>query len=257
MKLGMVTYNLGKDWDVPTIIENCTETGFEGVELRTTHAHGVEVDLTKEQRAEVKKQFDDSPIQIAGLGSAFDYHSDDPEQVRKNIEGTKEYIALAQDVGAPGVKVRPNGKPENVSLEDTIKQIGESLRECGEFAEDYDVVIRLEVHGRPTSHVPSVAKMIEIADHPKVKVCWNSNMTDRLEDGTITEHFNLVADKIGLCHITQLWNREYPWRELFANLQRIGYEGFCLAEVPESCEPIRFMQMYHVLFDELCMAKAD
>ena len=43
MKLGLVTYNMAKDWDVPTIIKNCQDTGFEGVELRTTHAHKVEV----------------------------------------------------------------------------------------------------------------------------------------------------------------------------------------------------------------------
>ena len=56
MKLGIVTYNIAKDWDVPTIIKNCTETKFQGVELRTSHKHGVEVNLTKEQRAEVKKR---------------------------------------------------------------------------------------------------------------------------------------------------------------------------------------------------------
>ena len=38
MKLGLVTYNLAKDWDLGTIIANCEETGFSGVELRTTHA---------------------------------------------------------------------------------------------------------------------------------------------------------------------------------------------------------------------------
>ena len=50
MRLGLVTYNLAKDWDVDTIIANCTETGFEGVELRTTHAHGVEVELSAAAR---------------------------------------------------------------------------------------------------------------------------------------------------------------------------------------------------------------
>ena len=46
MQLGLVTYLLGKDWDVATLIENCTNTGFQGVELRSTHAHGVESDLS-------------------------------------------------------------------------------------------------------------------------------------------------------------------------------------------------------------------
>jgi hypothetical protein len=33
MRLGSVTYNIAKDWDVPTIIKNLEQAGFEGVEL--------------------------------------------------------------------------------------------------------------------------------------------------------------------------------------------------------------------------------
>ena len=61
MKLGLVTYQLAKDWKVEIVIENCVETGFGGVELRTTHAHGVEVGLSPSQRTEVRRQFEDSP----------------------------------------------------------------------------------------------------------------------------------------------------------------------------------------------------
>src|SRR5437660_804955 len=75
MKLGTVTYNLAQDWDVPTIIKNCEAAKFEGVELRTSHAHKVEVNLTKAQREEVKKQFLDSSVQLMGLGSAFEFHT--------------------------------------------------------------------------------------------------------------------------------------------------------------------------------------
>ena len=60
MQLGLVTYLLGKDWDVATLIENCTNTSFQGVELRSTHAHGVEADLSNSARSEIKKQFMDS-----------------------------------------------------------------------------------------------------------------------------------------------------------------------------------------------------
>jgi len=57
LRLGLVTYNLAKNWDVPMIIRMCSETGFEAVELRTTHAHGVEPSLNEEQRRAVKKIF--------------------------------------------------------------------------------------------------------------------------------------------------------------------------------------------------------
>jgi len=46
MRFGMVTYQWGKDWDLPTLIANCAQTGVLGVELRTTHAHGVEPGLS-------------------------------------------------------------------------------------------------------------------------------------------------------------------------------------------------------------------
>ena len=60
LKLGLMTYNLAKEWDIETIIKNCSETGFKHVELRTTHAHGIEVTTPKQQRLEAKKRFEDS-----------------------------------------------------------------------------------------------------------------------------------------------------------------------------------------------------
>ena len=251
MKLGLVTYNMARDWDVPTIIENCGATGFQGVELRTTHAHNVEVNLSANERQEVRKQFADSPIELAGLGSAFDYHSTDAEEVRQNIEGTKEYAQLAADVGAPGVKVRPNGLPEGVPVEKTLTQIGVSLRECGEFAKNLGVQIRLEVHGRETAHVPHIRTIMEIADHDNVFVCWNSNPGE-VEDGSVEHNFNLVKGWIQLVHINELYRREYPWRELFTLLQTSGYDGYTLAEIPGSSDPVRMMHYYRALWEALC-----
>jgi len=55
LKLGLMTYLVGSKWDIETIIKNCKEAQFEHVQLRTTHAHGVEVTLTSAQRADVKR----------------------------------------------------------------------------------------------------------------------------------------------------------------------------------------------------------
>ena len=251
MKLGLVTYNLAKDWDVPTIVAMCEKTGFQGVELRTSHAHGVEVALTPAQRAEVKQRFDDSAVELAGLGSAFEYDSPDPEAVRKNIEGTRDYVRLAADVGAPGVKVRPNRlhEDEGVPKEKTLEQIGLALRECGQFAQDHGIEIRLEVHGRDTCLLPNIKTILDAADHDNVFACWNSNMQDRDENGRIDDNYALVRGKIGLVHITDLANPDYPWRTLFRLLAADGYTGFTLAEIGQpSAEPERFMKYYRALW---------
>lgn len=247
MKLGTVTYNLAKDWDVETIIKNCEQTGFEGVELRTTHAHKVEVDLSAAQRQEVKKRFGDSGVELMGLGSAFDYHTTLEQQLRKDIEATKEYIKLAHDVGASGVKVRPNGLPKEVPKEKTLEQIGRSLRELGEFGQGYGVQIRLEVHGTGTSLLPNIKTIIDVADHKYVGVCWNSNQTD-LEGEGFDHNFNLVKEKIFVVHMRDLFLEEYPFRKLLTRLNEIRFRGYCLAEIPASTDPIRVMKYYRALW---------
>jgi len=249
LKLGLVTYNLAKDWDTEKIIQNCSATGFEGVELRTTHAHGVEVTLTAAQRAEVKKRFADSPVALASLGSAFEYHAIDAAVVRQNIEGTKAYAKLAYDVGAAGIKVRPNGLQvdKGIPVEKTLEQIGLALKVCGEFAADYGVEIRLEVHGRATAHVPYIAQIMNFADCKNVYVCWNSNQDDLAEPG-LEAGFNLVKQKIHFVHMRDLFLEEYPWRKLLNLLLDSGYRGFCCAEIPESSDPVRVMNYYRGLF---------
>ena len=89
MKLGLVTYLWGKDWDLPTLIANCEKSGFKGVELRVDHAHKVSAKLTAAERKAVKKQFKKSKVTFLGMGCNWDFHHTDPAKVKANIEGAK------------------------------------------------------------------------------------------------------------------------------------------------------------------------
>jgi sugar phosphate isomerase/epimerase len=247
LKLGIVTYNIANDWTLDTIFKNLEELQYQSVELRTTHAHGVEVELSSAERAEVKKRFADSPLELVQLGSAFEYHSPDPAELKKNIEGTKVYAQLAHDVGCSGIKVRPNGLPEGVPEEKTLEQIGKALHEVGESISGLGVEARLEVHGRDTQHVPRIKRIMDVADHPNVVVNWNSNQAD-LEDGGFEENFDLLKDKIRHVHIVDLFREDYPWRRLFERLHEIGYQGHCCAEIQASSDPMRVLRYYRGLF---------
>jgi len=248
LKIGLMTYLLGRDWDIETIIKNCTATGFQSVELRTTHGHGVEVTLTSAQRAEVNKRFKDSPLDTISLASAFQYHSPDPAELKKNIEGTKEYVLLARDVGATGIRVFPNAFSEEVSREKTMEQIGKALAEVGNYANDYGVEIRVCVHGQGTSFVPVIKKIIDYSQSPFVFVNWNCNLSDSEGEGFVY-NFNSVKDRIRGVHMHDLHDPDYPYRLFFKLLAESGYKGYCNAEIGRvSCEPVEYMKCYKGLF---------
>ncbi len=261
-RLGMVTYNVAAAWNVPTILKVCKAAGISPVELRTTHKHGVEPSLTKEQRKDVRKQFADAGVEIWGCGTTCEFHSPSEAEVKKQIETCKRFVELAADIGGKGVKVRPNNLPRGIETEKTLEQIGKALIPCGKAAADVGVEIWVEVHGRGTQHPPHMKTIMEHANHPKVGVTWNSNPTD-VKNGSVAQYVKLLAPWIRSCHINELYkdaDGQYPYRELFALLRGIGYDRVTLIEIgrswPDADAGTEMLRYYKALWRELCGVSA-
>ena len=88
---------------------------------------------------------------------------------------------------------------------------------------------------------------MDTAGHKNVGVCWNSNQSDL--DGEGFEHnFNLLKDKIFTVHMRDLSLDEYPFRKLLTGLNQAGFNGYCLAEIPESSDPVRVLKYFRSLW---------
>jgi len=161
---------------------------------------------------------------------------------------------LAHDLGAKGVKVRPNGLPKEVAEEKTLEQIGKSIGQCGKAGADQGVEIWCEVHGGGTAEPARMRKIMDFADHPNTGVTWNSNGGD-VKNGSVKESFDLLKHKIKSCHINELVSG-YPYRELFALFNQMGYDRYTMMEI-QSLETksngdlVRFMRYYKGLWEEL------
>ena len=234
MAYGLVTYQWGSDWDLQTLITNCETAGVLGVELRTTHAHGVEPSLNKQEREEVMARFGDSRVSLVGLGSNERFDDPDPAVVSKAIETTKDFIRLSHDVGATGVKVKPDRFHPNVPREKTIEQIGRALNELGEYGAGFGQQIRLEVHGQ-CAELSTIKAILDVADDENVAICWNSNAQD-LQGQGLEHNFNLVKDRFGAtCHVRELDTPSYPYQQLIDLLVAADYHGWVMIEA--SSEP--------------------
>ena len=252
LRLGIVTYNVAKDWDLATILRNVKEAGIEGVEFRTTHAHGVEPSLGPDRRREVRDRCRDAGLALISLGSVCEFQSPDPAVVKQNVESCREFVGLARDIGARAVKVRPNGLPEGVPVEKTLEQIGKALAECGRFAADAGVEIWMEVHGKGTQEPANSQRIMEHCGHPSVGLTWNSNPTD-VAKGSVRDAYARLGRYVRCCHVHELWG-DYPYRELFSLVAASGHDLFALCEIGESIraeDGATFLKCYRGLFREL------
>ncbi len=230
MKLGLVTYLWGQDWDLPTLIANCKKTGFKGVELRVDHAHKVSDKLTAAERKAVKKQFAKSKIILVGMGCNWAFHETDPAKVAANIEGAKAYAKLSCDCGGSGVKVKPNSLPKSMSVAKTCEQIGNALNVVGKYAAGYKQEVRVEVHGGGTSDLPVMKQIFDHVTEPNVGVCWNCNGQD-LQGKGLEYNFNLVKKRFSTTVHTREFNiGNYPYQKLIDLFVAMDYKGWILLE---------------------------
>jgi hypothetical protein len=249
MLLGAVTYNVLKDMDLETVIRTLETAGYGGVELRTGHKHGVEPSLTAAERTRVREQFERSKVRLLSFGTTCEFQSADPAERAKQIDLAKQFIGLAHDTAAVGVKVRPNGLAKGVPRETTIRNIAAGLRAVGEHGYVHGVEIWLEVHGAETQVPGTAAEIMRATDHRNVGLCWNSNPTD-VVNGSVKANFELLRPWLKSCHINELVSG-YPYKELFALMKQSGYDRWTLCEAGESKEPERFLKYYRALWREL------
>jgi sugar phosphate isomerase/epimerase len=255
-QVGLISYNVAANWDLPTVLRICKAAGIPAFEARTTHKHGIEPSLTADQRKDVKKQFADAGVKFWSSGTICEFHSPDAAVVKKNIEDCKKFCQLVTDLGGKGVKVRPNGVGRGQTVEQACDQIGKALVECGKAADATGTEIWLEVHGSVTMMPKNIKLIMEACGHPSVGVCWNSNDEEAI-NGSIAEPFDMLAKWIKSCHINDL-NKDkagkYPYRELFKKLAGIGFDRYTLCEVAKTYPPEegeKFLKGYKEMWEGL------
>lgn len=95
--------------------------------------------------------------------------------------------------------------------------------------------------------MPNIRTILDAADHSNVGACWNSNPTDLDGDG-FDRNFDLVKQKIFSVHLRDLFIEDYPFRNLFRRLNEVRFNGFCLAEIPPSTDPVREMKYFRAIW---------
>lgn len=248
MKLSLLTYLLGKDLELPELLDVCRSARIQGIEFRAEldHKHGVELDRTAEERAEIRDRCDQAgiPIVCVATGCRFEYPEADKRQ--EEVDRAKRFVDLAADIGAPRIRVFGNSFPsEGITKAEVVENVGAALREIAEHGATRDVDVCLEMHG-DFYWWEHTLNAVRIADHPRVGIVHNCDSRE-MKFGPIADFYEPVRSYIRHIHMHDL-ESGYPYPALLGMLKRDGYAGYLSIEASASDEPRRIITIYAELF---------
>jgi hypothetical protein len=256
MRFGLATYQWGRDWDLPTLIANCTKAKALGVEPRTSikHKHGIELELSDAARRDVKKRFADSPVALVGLACGERFDSPDPAKLKRAIEDAKAYMKLSHDCGGRGVRVFVNDFHKEIPEEKTIEQAARALNEVGRYAAGVGQTVRLENHGS-AGRLTTLRKILDQVTQKNVRIKLNGDVKDN-EGGQFAQNFALIKDRLDdTLHFHELEDSKFPYQLQTDLLVDMGWNGWWLGELETKVsDPLQGLIAQHQLWEKLVAA---
>lgn len=166
MTFSTPTLSLGETFSL------AAELGYAGVEPRTErgHAHGIELERTAAERAEIRKAAEASGIEICCL--ALSTRVSLPATRNEAICELGRYIELAFDIGCPRLRVFGGLFPKAVSREMASDTMATVLDAVARPAHAAGVTLCVETHDAWT-HPDDVARVMRAVDHPAIAVNWD------------------------------------------------------------------------------------
>ncbi len=131
-----------KTMSLPDFIQTCADMGLDGVELTGYYFP----DTSRATLNSLKRHCFRLGLAISGTAMRNRYGYPDPEQRRAEVEKTKEWITIAQALGAPFLRVFADHIPEGVSEEQAYRWHIECFEQVLPYAEAQGVVLGLETH---------------------------------------------------------------------------------------------------------------
>jgi sugar phosphate isomerase/epimerase len=154
MKLSFMTF-VCPEWGIEKVVEFAAETDYDGVEIRVDagHKHEVSSRSTSEERARVRKLFEDKGVEVACVATSVKLAFSEADKLRENIDAAKANLDLG--IAEAFDEIGEHAAPRGVC----------PMLECG-----HDII-------KSAAEASEVIKRVKVANFG---VLWNrSNMDEQ------------------------------------------------------------------------------
>ena len=157
---------LSKKITIDDVLDFCAKTGFEGVDLTGYYFPGYPAAPSDEYIYHIKKKAFRLGIDLGCTGVRNDFTWADPAKRVEEKKLVKDWIKVAQKLGAPGVRVFAGTlSKENFAWDERVKWIVDDIRECADFGKEHGVMLAFQNHWDFVKTASEVDKIMKMIDH--------------------------------------------------------------------------------------------
>jgi sugar phosphate isomerase/epimerase len=192
------------DWELTRIVDAAQSSGYTGLEPRIgwNHAAGIELELSKAERRDIKHRLDDAGIAISCLALGAQFAKATPEERAETIELTVRSAEFAADLGAPVLRVFGGPLPEGTTMAGLRDAVTDAFGAAAEQTAAFGVTPCLETHDA-FSHPDDVAYVVANCGSSNAGVVWHAGHHLRL-GVSIESGYRTLAPWIRHCHTNGL-----------------------------------------------------
>jgi len=239
-------------WPLPRILDAAAREGYDGVELRFIEdddALWTRAELVGSGLAETRARLRDAGLEVPCVDSRSFFHWPDLERRAASLAEAERVVALAHDLGAPGVRVFGDAVQPGADLASTRRFIADSLLALREKARPAGVEVWIESHG---DFAPAAAmlSLLELVPGDGVGVLWDAPNAFEAGDDPV-EGVRRLGHRIRHVHLKDLRREpgkpharavlpgegEFPGASALEALAGIGYRGWLSFEWEKKWQP--------------------
>jgi len=152
--------------DIFQLLEYCAKIGFDGVDITGYYFPAYPEVPSDAYIYSVKKRAFELGLDICGTGVRNDFCNPDPEVREKDKALIKNWIIVAEKLGAPALRILQGNKiSEDHSWDELAKWAAEVIIECAEFGKEHGVVLEIQNHNNFLKTAEDVTRLLEMTDH--------------------------------------------------------------------------------------------
>jgi len=151
---------------IAELLQFCSDTGFDAVALTGYYFPGYPSVPPDDIIYDAKKRAFGLGLSINNTGVRNDFSWADPLKRDGEKRHIKEWIVVAQKLGAPSLRIFSGTLPkDDITRDKRAGWIADDIRECAEFGREHGVMLAIQNHNDFIRNAPEVEKLLKMIGH--------------------------------------------------------------------------------------------